>query len=159
MRILGIGVGLLALIALGLFVLGACASTVAQGVVGGALAPCPTSPNCVSSEPGSGDHWIEPFAYQGDGREVLARFVGLVSELPRVEIVTSEAEYAHAAFTTKWMRFTDDLELRLDEANDVVHVRSASRVGHSDLGANRARVESLRPLFAQAVAEAAGAGD
>jgi uncharacterized protein (DUF1499 family) len=155
LRILGIGIGLLALIALGLFVLGACASTVAQGVVSGTLAPCPTSPNCVSSEPGSGDHWVEPFAYEGDGRAVLARFVALVEELPRVEIVTREADYAHAAFTTKWMRFTDDLELRIDESSSVIHVRSASRLGHSDLGANRDRVESLRPVFAQAVTEAA----
>ena len=157
MRILGIGIGLLAMIVVGLFVLGACASSVAQGVVGGVLAPCPTSPNCVSSEAGSGDHAIEPFRYEGDGRVVLARFVELLAELPRVEVVSAEAAYAHAAFTTKWMRFTDDVELRLDESASVVHVRSASRVGHSDMGANRARVEALRPTFAQAVAEVAAA--
>jgi len=153
-RILGVGLGLLALIALGLFVLGACASSVAGGLVGGSLAPCPSSPNCVSSEPGADeDHRVEPFVYEGDGRAVLARFVELVAELPRVELVTREPDYAHAAFTTKWMRFTDDVELRLDEAASVVHVRSASRLGHSDLGKNRARVDELRPLFARAVAE------
>ena len=56
--------------------------------------------------------------------------------------------YLYAQFTTRWMTFVDDLELWVDPVNNVVQVRSASRLGESDLGANRARIEALRARLA-----------
>jgi uncharacterized protein (DUF1499 family) len=64
--------------------------------------------------------------------------------MPRTRIRRDESGYLHAECQSRLFRFTDDLELRLDAARGVIHVRSASRVGHSDLGANRKRVEALR---------------
>ena len=67
--------------------------------------------------------------------------------MPRVEIVTKTDNYLHAEATSQLLRFVDDLEIRVDEAERLIHIRSASRVGHSDLGVNRQRVESIRKLF------------
>jgi uncharacterized protein (DUF1499 family) len=55
--------------------------------------------------------------------------------------------YLRATFTTRVFRFVDDLELRIDERNGLIQVRSASRVGFSDMGLNRKRVENLRAAF------------
>jgi len=65
------------------------------------------------------------------------------------KIVLEDGSYLWATFSTRIFRFIDDLELRMDEESDVIHVRSSSRVGYSDLGANRRRVEDLRLRFAQ----------
>jgi len=67
--------------------------------------------------------------------------------MSRVRIVTAGETYLHAEFTSAVFRFVDDVEFLLDDAEKVVHVRSASRVGHSDLGVNRKRVEALREAF------------
>ncbi|MFT6364114.1 MAG: hypothetical protein ACJAZ8_002538 [Planctomycetota bacterium] len=87
--------------------------------------------------------------YTGNGQAAFQSLIELIEAQPRVELVTVEQTYAHAVFRTPLMRFRDDLEVRLDEPNTVIHVRSASRVGHSDMGANRKRVEALRVLWAQ----------
>ncbi|MEL6714840.1 MAG: DUF1499 domain-containing protein [Planctomycetota bacterium] len=120
----------------------------------GRLAPCPASPNCVCSEAGpSEDSFISAFEVpEGeDPRAAFERLVGLVASRGRV--AARDGDWLHAVFTTRILRFRDDVELRLDEAARVVHVRSASRLGYSDLGANRARVERLREAFAAGATE------
>ncbi|MFT5831041.1 MAG: hypothetical protein ACI9D0_001630 [Bacteroidia bacterium] len=117
------------------------------GLQEGRLRPCPSSPNCVCSE--GEDPSIAPLTYTGNGQAAFQSLIELIEAQPRVELVTVEQTYAHAVFRTPLMRFRDDLEVRLDEPNTVIHVRSASRVGHSDMGANRKRVEALRVLWAQ----------
>jgi len=128
-----------------------CASreSVAQGLVSGALAPCPDRPNCVCSED-QGAAAIEPFALGGDAQASFDALVDLLSAQPRVELVERRPGYVHAVARTRLLRFRDDLELRLDAAAGVAHVRSASRVGYSDLGANRKRVERLRAAWTAA---------
>jgi len=116
------------------------------GLADGRLRPCPSSPNCVNSEE-SGSAAIPPLEYTGDGRQAFQALLEVVRTQPRARVVTSTGDYAHVVFTTRILRFRDDLELRLDEEAEVVHVRSASRVGHSDLGANRRRVERLREVW------------
>lgn len=124
----------------------ACVSTPEDlGLVEGRLGACPSSPNCVCSE--DGDASIDPLAYTGDGKVAFRALLALLESQPRVDLVTVEEEYAHAVFRTPLLRFRDDLELRLDSANSVIQVRSASRVGHSDMGANRRRIENLRALW------------
>jgi len=115
----------------------------AGGQVGGRLAPCPETPNCACSEDGSGAA-VEPFVFRGDPESALGRLVELVKSEPRATIETVEDDYVHAVFRSKLFGFPDDLELRLDRDAGVVHVRSASRIGRSDLGANRKRIETLR---------------
>lgn len=113
------------------------------------LAPCPQSPNCVSSQSPDADHFVEPIAYHGALEDAKARLVQILDSLPRMRIVKNEAAYLHAEFTSLIFRFIDDLEFALDDSQKVIHVRSASRVGYSDLGANRKRIEALRQRFNQ----------
>jgi uncharacterized protein (DUF1499 family) len=85
--------------------------------------------------------------------EIEAVWAALVEELearPRVEVVTGEPDYLHAVFTTRLMRYRDDVEFLRDAGASKIDVRSASRVGYSDMGANRARIESLRSALAEA---------
>lgn len=108
----------------------------------GRLAPCAPAPNCVCSEAGGDeDHAVAPLTAGGvDWAEITEA----VRALGGTAIVV-EGEYLHATFTSRIFRFVDDLELRRD--GEFLQVRSASRVGHSDLGANRKRVEALRGLL------------
>lgn len=114
----------------------------------GRLAPCPDRPNCVCSDGESSEgSFISPIAIpEGEAPEAaFGRLLGLVAERARVE--RHEGDWAHAVFTTRILRFRDDVELRLDRDAGVIQVRSASRVGYSDLGKNRSRIEGLRKAF------------
>jgi uncharacterized protein (DUF1499 family) len=107
------------------------------------LAECPSSPNCVSSQSASPSHKIEPLAFKGTAEDFKNLIAYLAEKMPRVKIVTQESNFAHLEFTTLILRFVDDVELVFDETNSIIHVRSASRVGYSDLGANRKRVGEI----------------
>lgn len=139
-----VAAGTLGLLALSI---GSCVATPELGVADGRLRPCPSSPNCVGSEDPDPGRAIAPFALRGDPDASFARLVELVGAGPRTELVAREDGYARFEVRTALLRFTDDLELRIDRAARVAHVRSASRVGRSDLGANRRRVEALRALW------------
>ena len=109
------------------------------------------TPNSVSSQ---ADLWpgdaqqdyarIAPLALVGSGPETLARLKTVVQAQPGAEVVKAEGDYLYAIFTTRLMKYTDDVEFWFDPAQQVVQVRSASRLGRGDLGANRARVEAVR---------------
>lgn len=119
----------------------------ALGPVAGRLRDCPDRPNCVCSHETDGSRRIEPFRFHGPADEAWLRLQTIVRRDPRGAIVAASANYLHAEFTTPWLRFVDDVEFLLDEPAGVIHVRSASRVGRSDLGVNRRRVERLRSEF------------
>ena len=128
------------------------------GVVNGRLQACPDSPNCVNSEATDEEHQIAPLAFQGDPAAAMEQLRKVVAALPRTTIVTAEGDYLRAACTTALMRYVDDVEFRLDAPAQVIQVRSASRVGYSDMGVNRKRVEQIRQRFAAAMsAEREGA--
>lgn len=114
------------------------------GLRDGLLAPCPESPNCVSSGASDDQHAIEGFAFSTSPEAAWKAAAAAVRALPRTEIITQTDDYLHAESTTALMRYVDDLELHLRAAEGIIGVRSASRVGHSDMGANRERVETLR---------------
>lgn len=116
------------------------------GADGGRLAPCPDSPNCVSSQADPEDsHYIEPMAYiDGASDQTYEAVAEYLLDLPRTNIVTKQKTYLHVECTSMIFRFVDDLEIVFDHEAQLVHFRSASRVGHSDLGANRRRVEKLK---------------
>ena len=106
------------------------------------FAPCPSSPNCVSSYADSGDtvHAIEPLPSVAG----MTELVSVVESFPATAIVERDGDYLHATFTSRIFRFVDDVEFLLDSEQGVTHVRSASRVGYGDMGANRTRVEAIR---------------
>jgi uncharacterized protein (DUF1499 family) len=126
------------------------------GVQQGRLQPPSLTPNSVSSQAGLyPDHpqsryaEVAPFNYAGDGKTALNRLAALLQATERCVLVKHEPNYLYAQCTTRWLKFTDDVEFALDEAASVIHVRSASRLGKGDLGVNRARVEALRAQFEQ----------
>ena len=114
------------------------------GLVEGRLRPCPSSPNCACSQDEEAGHHIEPLRFSGSPREAWDRLHALIEKLPRARVVSRDDRYLHVEFTTLLLRFVDDAEFLLDETTSVIHVRSASRIGHSDLGANRKRIEAIR---------------
>ena len=118
------------------------------GAVSGRLARCPESPNCVSSQAGRESQKVAPIAYTGDAYAAMERLHDIVAALPRAQIIVSETDYLYVEFTSRVFRFVDDVEFLTDPTESVIHVRSASRVGHSDFGANRRRVEQIRTKFA-----------
>ncbi len=106
------------------------------------LAPCPQKPNCVSSLAQAGRHHIEGFDWLDSGPEPSwARLVGAI-ERNGGEVQFNDGRYCHAVFSSTLFRFRDDLEISMGEHG--IEVRSASRAGTSDLGANRRRVEGIR---------------
>lgn len=122
------------------------------GLQGGALRACPGSPNCVSSEAPAGDaSRVEPLSIPA-GTTPEQAFAALASVLEgRATLETRDPGYLHAVFKTRLLRFRDDFEARLDAEAGVIQVRSASRLGYSDLGANRRRVEEIRAAFQAAM--------
>jgi uncharacterized protein (DUF1499 family) len=112
------------------------------GVHDGRLASCPSTPNCVSSqstEPGS---QIAPLKFLGD--KTIAQIKAAVLAQPGSAIISETENYLYAEFTSSLMGFVDDVEFSVNSADQTVQVRSASRLGESDLGVNRQRIESLR---------------
>ena len=108
------------------------------GVHSGRFAPCPHSPNCVSSQadPSDAEHFVQPI------RGTMEDVRRAVLSTPRTTIVTDTPHYLHVEFRTRLLRFVDDVEFFSD--GTAVQVRSCSRLGRSDFGVNRRRVEALR---------------
>jgi uncharacterized protein (DUF1499 family) len=123
------------------------------GVRDGRLAPCPSTPNCVSSQASDEDHHVAPLPFTGPAGDAMLRVKEIVLSLPRTAIVTDTGAYLHAEFTSAVFRFVDDVEFLADDAARVIHVRSASRLGDSDLGVNRKRIETIRKRWNKIPAE------
>lgn len=117
------------------------------GVHNGHLTGCPPSPNCVSSQANDAEHHIAPLSLSGSPAQTRARLLSILSDSPRVKIVTQQDNYLHAEFTSRIMRFVDDVEFYIQP--QTVEVRSASRLGESDFGVNRERIEQLRQRLQQ----------
>ena len=116
------------------------------GIVSGKLRRCPGTPNCVLSEYSGEESFTEPLAFSGEPGTAWENVKASVTSLGgRIEKDTGQ--YLWATFRSKVWRFVDDVELRLDAGGKIIHVRSASRVGKSDLGVNRKRIERLRDLL------------
>lgn len=135
--------GLLAI--LGLYLLAMTASQPKNiGVQNGALADLPNSPNAVSTQTENPEAAMPALNVRhSSNAEAIAQVAELVKDMPRTHIVKQTENYLHAEFTSLIFRFVDDVEFYADQENGVIHFRSASRVGHSDLGANRKRMETF----------------
>ena len=120
------------------------------GVSDGLLAPCTDSPNCVSTQATDDEHAMKPLRFNGDAESAIERLASIVRAEPRTKIVSQSNNYLHAEFTSLVFRFVDDVEFQVEEQANLIHFRSASRVGYYDLGVNRARMERIRELFQEA---------
>ncbi len=124
------------------------------GNTDGQLQPCPNSPNCVSSQTDITDpqHAISPLSFTGSSDEAFAALVAIVKAQDNATVITEGADYLYAEFKTSLMGFVDDVEFVLNRDKNLIHVRSASRLGKSDLGLNRQRIETLRTALDRAIA-------
>ena len=118
------------------------------GVREGHLKPVPDTPNAVSSQTQSPTHAIAPLAYRTSREAALAALARIVAAMPGASVLVQEADYLYSEFESAWMGFVDDVEFHLPAGERVIHVRSASRLGRSDLGVNRRRVEAIRARLA-----------
>ena len=119
------------------------------GVINGKLAEMPKSPNAVSSQTDDPEKMVDPFPFRGDLTSSRERIIKILQKLDNIEILTEKEIYIHAVSTTHRMKYRDDLEFYFDEKAGLVHYRSASRVGYSDMGLNRERYNSLLKLYLQ----------
>ena len=136
-------------VALILFVAGGCSGK-RPGEIGidpAGLRGCPKSPNCVSSEAKDKQHAIESFCLKGDPNESWLLIQDEIASMPGWVIVTATDTYIHVECKSRIFRFVDDLELYFNSSNRIISIRSASRIGYSDFGANRRRVELLRKVL------------
>jgi uncharacterized protein (DUF1499 family) len=133
---------------LALFLFGGCSGPrpANLGVKDSRLSACPSSPNCVSSQSAGEGQRIEPLRFQGEPAEALERLRKIVRGMARTVIAGETPSYLHAEFRT-FLGFVDDVEFYIDAPPKTIHLRSASRVGYWDLGANRRRMESIRAEF------------
>jgi uncharacterized protein (DUF1499 family) len=143
---------IVALVVLSPLILLAILSIVAKkpanlGVVDGRLAPCSTSPNCVSTQATDAGHRMEPIPFDDPPDQAIGRLKTVLGAMPGMKVVTETEDYLHAEATSRLFRFVDDVEFYVDRKAKVIHFRSASRVGYSDLGKNRARMEQIREAF------------
>ena len=117
------------------------------GVHDGRLAPCPDSPNCVSSQASDAQQRVEPLPLLGDAEQTRTRLVAMLASEPRAQLVEQDTRYLRAEFSSRVFRFVDDVEFLIGE--QAVEVRSASRLGYGDFGVNRQRIERLRQRLGQ----------
>ncbi len=118
------------------------------GLLNGQLRACPTTPNCVCSEQLVERAVVEPLIYTTTAADAWSRMKQAIIETGGI-ILTEQGGYLHARYETSLMRYIDDVELRIDENKQRIHVRSASRVGYSDMGANQKRVTRIWAAFKQ----------
>jgi len=124
------------------------------GVHSGRLLPPKDTPNSVSSQSDLyPDHPQRPYAsiaplpFQGNPEAALQKLGQILKTTARTEIILQQPDYIYAQCTTPLLKFTDDVEFWLDRSAGLIHVRSASRLGRSDFGVNRARIEKIRAQF------------
>jgi len=124
-------------------------------LVDGRLRACPDSPNCVSSESDRASSRVEPLIFQGEPEKAWGDLKETLREMGG-KIQKEQDGFLWATFTSRVFRFVDDVEFRMVSTAGMIYVRSGSRVGYSDLGVNRKRVEKLRTLFNQKKDKGAG---
>ncbi|MDM8515134.1 DUF1499 domain-containing protein [Desulfobacterales bacterium HSG16] len=117
-------------------------------ITNGKLLPCPASPNCVSSQAEDKKHKVAPIPIPADKtNDIRTVIVNVLSSMKRVVIVKNTESHIHAVFSTSIFRFKDDVDFLIDRKEGFIHIRSASRIGHSDFGVNRKRIEKLRKII------------
>lgn len=121
----------------------------------GRLAPCPSSPNCVSSQIDRADtvHHVDPLDLVGEPSTASQRLLIAVRGVRGAGEALLAGDAIRVVFHTPSHLFHDDVDLIVDRVGGVIHVRSASRIGYGDFGVNRARVEAIRAAWVAATAD------
>ncbi len=127
-----------------LITLTSCAS---QRDLDGSDMNCPDSPNCVSSLASDAAHFIAPLTFDDQTEVAMKRLKAALLTEKRVTIITEQTNYLHGEIRSLIFRFVDDIEFTLEPEQGVFQIRSSSRVGYSDFGVNRCRIERIRQRF------------
>jgi uncharacterized protein (DUF1499 family) len=120
------------------------------GVSDGRLAPCPNSPNCVSTQSQDPRHQIDPIPFTSSAAEAQTTLLQIIRSMERTKVVVNEPTYIRAEFRTRGIGYVDDVELCLDQEAGVIHFRSSARLPYWDWGFNRKRMEQIRAAFESA---------
>ncbi|MEP1448575.1 MAG: DUF1499 domain-containing protein [Paraglaciecola sp.] len=128
-----------------------CASTPPPlGVKNGQLTPCPDKPNCVNSYTSDKAQYVAPIQLTGTTQSIKNNILTALKEMPNSTVTATQVNYVRVEFTSSIFRFVDDVEFYFPDTNTTettVHLRSASRVGYSDFGVNRKRIQNIRDQF------------
>ena len=92
---------------------------------------------------------LSPIKHKGTKLEAKEALLKVLESMPRIRVATNTENFLHVEFTSKIFRFVDDVEFYFDEP-EMIHFRSASRVGQSDMGVNRDRMNKISRLFFEA---------
>ena len=134
-------------------VLTGCSGTVPKlGVDSGQLMACPDKPNCVNSQTADNEHFIAPLLFAGTLQDAQKRLLQILQSMPQTTVITANEGYFRVEFTSRVFKFVDDAEFYLSSSENgktTINVRSASRIGHSDFGVNRERIEQIRAELAE----------
>ncbi|MBH8564678.1 DUF1499 domain-containing protein [Nostoc sp. CENA67] len=114
------------------------------GVNNGHLSACPASNNCVVSQNADAKHAIDPIPYHVSRDAARETLLKVLTVVPRTEVIEQTDNYIHALSKSRIFKFIDDVEFYFPPDESVIELRSASRVGESDLGVNRRRMEQIR---------------
>jgi uncharacterized protein (DUF1499 family) len=117
------------------------------GINQGRLAPCPDSPNCVSTQAEDATHRMEPISFMGSREAAQSKMLEILNEMERIEVVVDDPGYLRAEARSRIFGFVDDVEIYLDDENKQIHFRSAARLGRGDMGVNRQRMEQITEAF------------
>lgn len=118
-----------------------------RGVHQGNLLPCSSKPNCVSTAPGDTKHFISPIEYTSSREQAIDEVENFLQKQEKFRIKENDAGYFWVECSSSLFGFVDDLEIYFPADTKRVFIRSASRLGYSDLGVNRKRVEQIRTVF------------
>lgn len=117
------------------------------GVENGQFKPLSSNPNGVSSQAKDDSKLVETLPFSGDLEATKTLLLEVCKSYGDVKIIREERTYIHVVFTTGKMKFNDDAEFYLDEEKQLVHYRSESRIGYSDMGLNRERYDALASSY------------
>ncbi|MBZ9687198.1 DUF1499 domain-containing protein [Clostridium estertheticum] len=117
------------------------------GVTNGKLAQMPNKPNAVSSQTEEKDKKVEPLEFKGNLNDSKQQMIKVIENYGNAKIVKNDTNYIYVVFTTGIMKYHDDVEFYFDESKKLIQIRSASRIGYSDMGLNRERYNKLRELY------------
>jgi uncharacterized protein (DUF1499 family) len=118
-------------------------------LIEGRLRPCPNRPNCVTSDStsdGSDKDTIAPIRFWNSPEDAWQKIQMIITRLGG-DIRKTTSTYLWATYTSKFFGFVDDVELRMEPENKVIHIRSGARVGYFDFKVNKRRIEKIRKLF------------
>jgi len=136
------------IVLISLIILTGCSGKMPElGINNGRLMECPKTPNCLNSQAKDDEHFIQPILFIGTPQDAQIRLLKILNEWKRTKIIVAQDNYIRAEFVSKVFRFVDDVEFYFPETETkeiAIHIRSASRVGHSDFGVNRKRIEQIR---------------